>query len=426
VAPVGVQGHVPHAARLATVDAAFRSLPDRYLGADPGFDSTYHISPCDLGHTWEVRCTSHGARMRKGATRRRPDVRISTDADTWMRLREGEFSGIDAFQQRRLSVRGNLDYAIGFEGLFRLPNGRPPLLTIRDVHVGRHRISTLTMGEGPDVVLLHGLGSTRASRFEIAATLGRHYRVHAPDLPGFGSSSKPPRGGSDARWFAEIMISLLDGLDIPDAHFVGNSMGGRIAIEVGLSAPERVRALGLMCPAVAWIKRGLHPIVRLLRPELGLLPHGFRRSTVASQLWGVFHDEDAIDPAVVDPMVDEFRRIYHSAGARFAFLASAHHLPRVAIRARRLLPAPVDAPAARSVHLRKPRFVCSGGVRPPRAPLAASGRAGDDRRVRPRAAVERADETGEMLLRFFARCERVEPLHLSARGLVRQRGAQAA
>jgi pimeloyl-ACP methyl ester carboxylesterase len=77
---------------------------------------------------------------------------------------------------------------------------------------------------------------------------------------------------------------------------------------------------------VAWIRRGLHPIVRLLRPEFGLLPHQFRRSTVAAQFWSIFHDRDAIDPAVGDLMVDEFRRIYHSAGARYAFLASARNI----------------------------------------------------------------------------------------------------
>ncbi len=59
-----------HAPRLAEVDAGFRSLPDRYLGSDPGFDAgfrslpdrylgsdpgfdvTYHLRLCDLGHTW--------------------------------------------------------------------------------------------------------------------------------------------------------------------------------------------------------------------------------------------------------------------------------------------------------------------------------------------------------------------------------------
>jgi pimeloyl-ACP methyl ester carboxylesterase len=182
------------------------------------------------------------------------------------------------------------------------------------------------MGSGPDVLLLHGLGGTRASFFETAAELSRRYRVHAPDLPGFGSSCKPALGAYNARWFAQIMLGLMDELGIERAHLVGNSMGGRVAIEIGLEAPQRVAALGLLCPAVAWVKRGLHPIVRLLRPEFGLLPHGFSRSMVASQFWSIFYNRNVIDPAVGDLMVDEFRRIYHSAGARYAFLASARNI----------------------------------------------------------------------------------------------------
>lgn len=321
-----MSGRAPTAERLAAVEAGFRSLPERYLGAEGDFDATYHIVLGDLGHVWEVRCTSRAARVRKGATRRRPDVTIATDAETWIRLRHGALSGIDAFERRLLTVRGNLDQAIAFEGLFRLPNGRPPLLRIDEVPVGRHRISTLTMGRGPDVLLLHGLGGTRASLFETAAALATSFRVHAPDLPGFGSSSKPALGAYDAGWFSDQMLGLMDQLGISEACLIGNSMGGRVAIEMALSAPERIRALGLLCPAVAWIRRGLHPIVRLLRPELGLLPHAFRRSLVASQFWSLFYDRDVLDPAVGELMVDEFRRIYHTAGARYAFLASARNI----------------------------------------------------------------------------------------------------
>src|SRR5436305_9459133 len=88
--------------RLSLVEQAFRSLPERYLGADAGFDCTYHIKLCDLGRTWEVRCTPQAARVRAGASRRTPDVTLTTDTDTWMRLRAGEFSGLDAFQRRVL------------------------------------------------------------------------------------------------------------------------------------------------------------------------------------------------------------------------------------------------------------------------------------------------------------------------------------
>jgi pimeloyl-ACP methyl ester carboxylesterase len=392
--------------RLADVETAFRTLPERFLGADRGFDATYSIRLCDLGHTWEVRCTAHGARVRKGATRREPDVTISTDAETWLALRQGEMSGIEAFERRRLSVTGNLDYAVGFEGMFRLPGGRPPLLQIHDLPIGRHHISSLTIGHGPDVLLLHGLGGTRASLFETAAALGQRYRVHAPDLPGFGSSSKPARAPYNARWYAETMLSFMDAQDISHAHVVGNSMGGRIAIEMGLMEPERIRSLGLLCPAVAWVKRGFHPLVRLLRPEFGLLPHGFSRNTVASQFWSLFYDRDLVDPEVGELMVDEFRRIYQSAGARLAFLASARNI---------YLEAPYGRHGfyPRLAELRPPAMFIWGshdGLVP-----AAFGR--HVRKWLPSAEqvtiqgcghvpqVERPEETNDLLMRFIARNE---------------------
>src|ERR1044072_310615 len=148
---------------------AFHTLPARYLGADPGFHATYHIRLGDVGRSWEVRCTAHGARVRAGASRREPDVVIGTDAETWLQLREGELSGVEAFSQRRLYARGDLDLAVGFEGLFRLPSARPPLLRIHRVPVGRLKLSTLTMGDGPDMLLLHGLGGAKSSFNDTAA-----------------------------------------------------------------------------------------------------------------------------------------------------------------------------------------------------------------------------------------------------------------
>jgi pimeloyl-ACP methyl ester carboxylesterase len=398
---------LPMEDRLGMVEQGFRSLPERYLGAEKGFDATYHIKLCDIGRTWEVRCTHHAARVRKGASRTAADVTITTDADTWMALRQGEFSGIEAFQRRRLGVRGNLDYAVAFEGMFRLPGGRPPLLRIRDIPVGRQRISTLTMGTGPDVLLIHGLGGTRASFFETAAALSQRYRVHAPDLPGFGSSSKPPLGAYNAQWFAQTMLGLMDELGIERAHLVGNSMGGRTAIEMGLLAPHRVGALALLCPAVAWIRRGLHPIVRLLRPEFGLLPHGFRRSTVAAQFWSIFYDRDVLDPAVGDLMVDEFRRIYHSAGARYAFLASARNI---------YLEAPFGARGfyPRLAGLTPPALFVWGAhdslVPPAFSRHVGKWLPGAEQRTFENCGhvpqVECPEQTNELLMDFFARTER--------------------
>lgn len=314
-------------ALLDEVEDAFASMPARFLGAPAGFDATWHIVLGDVGRTWEVRVTEHGARVRPGITGRKPDVVIGCDAQTWLDLRCGRLTGIEAFADQRLSARGDLDLAVRIEGLFRLPDGRDPLVRIDHVDIGGGCVSALQTGRGPDVLLIHGLGATKSSFFFTAAALGRHgYRVTAIDLPGFGASSKALTAPYHARFFADAVLDVLDRLDIETTHVVGNSMGGRVGIELGLQHPERVRSLVLLCPAVAFVKRGLWPLVQVLRPELGVLPHRFARGMVAKQLWDLFADPDTLDPATADVVVDEFLRIYATAGARRAFLTAARNI----------------------------------------------------------------------------------------------------
>ncbi len=74
------------------------------------------------------------------------------------------------------------------------------------------------------------------------------------------------------------------------------------------------------------MRRDLHTMVRLLRPEFGLLPHRFARGTLERQLCGLFGDRDAIDPQVADVVLDEFQRIYALATARAAFLSAARNI----------------------------------------------------------------------------------------------------
>ncbi len=175
---------------------------------------------------------------------------------------------------------------------------------------------------------------------------------------------------------------------------------------MALIAPERVRALGLLCPAVAWVKRDFHPIVRLLRPEFGLLPHGFSRSAVQSQ----FADRDLIDPAVAEVMVDEFRRIYHSAGARYAFLSSARNIYLEAPHGRhsfypRL--ADLSCPALfvwgshdRLVPSAFRRHVAQWLPSAEQITLENCGHV---------PQVERPEETNQLLIDFFARAQATEP-----------------
>jgi pimeloyl-ACP methyl ester carboxylesterase len=316
-----------HAQRLSRVEEAFRSLPSRYQGADPGFDATYQVRLGDVGRTWEVRARGEHCNVRP-SPRRDADVVIGTDAATWIGLREGRLSGLDAFAQRRLYARGNLDLALGFEGLFRLPGDRPPLLRITDVEIPGATIRSLVSGDAPEhVICLHGLGSNKASFFQTVSALTPDHTVHAIDLPGFGGSSKPARAAYDSRYFSEAVIGYMDAMGIDHAHVVGNSMGGRIALEVALSQPDRALTVSLLAPALAFRKRReLVPLVKLVRPELAAIPHPIREARVRAAFWGLFARPERLDPAAADVAADEFCRTYRSRTARIAFFAALRNI----------------------------------------------------------------------------------------------------
>jgi pimeloyl-ACP methyl ester carboxylesterase len=327
----GHSGRTPsislHGQRVRRVEQAFRTLPSRYQGDDPNFDATYQVRLGDVGRTWEVRARGERCIVRPSPTRD-PDVVIGSDAATWIGLREGRLSGLDAFAQRRLYARGDLDLALGFEGLFRLPGDRPPLLRVTDVRIPGATIRSLISGEGPEhVICLHGLGSNKASFFQTVSALAPEHTVHAIDLPGFGGSSKPARAAYDSRFFSQAVIGYMDALGIDRAHLVGNSMGGRIALEVALAEPGRVLTVSLFAPALAFRKRReLVPLVRLVRPELAAIPHPIRAARVRAYFWGLFARPERLDPAAADVAADEFCRIYRSRTARIAFFAALRNI----------------------------------------------------------------------------------------------------
>jgi pimeloyl-ACP methyl ester carboxylesterase len=313
--------------RLRRVLDAFATLPERYLGAEPTFHAAFQVRLGDVGRSWDV--LTEGTRCQVRPSAGRPvDVVIGTDASTWLALREGRLSGLDAFAQRRLYARGDLDLALGFEGLFHLPNGRPPLLRVTEVETQQARISSLISGHGEEqVICLHGLGSNKTSFFGTVAALAPDQTVHALDLPGFGSSGKPALAPYDAPWFAAAVLSYLAAMAIDRAHLVGNSMGGRIALELALGHPDRVASLSLLAPAMAFRRRReLVPLVRVLRPELAAIPHPLRTARVRDYFWSLFARPERLDPAAADIAADEFCRIYRSRSGRVAFFAAARNI----------------------------------------------------------------------------------------------------
>src|SRR5438128_2818801 len=179
------------------------------------------------------------------------DATLAADAQTWTAIAEDVRGGMDAYRAGRLTVRRNLHVGVGFlaatSGL-----SAPGRLRFRMVATRRARLSMMEAGSGQPVVALHGLGGTKGSFIPTVAALSGRFRVIAIDLPGFGDSDKPIGASYDARFFARAVSDLLDALQLDRAHLIGNSLGGRAALEVGLRYPDRVDRLALLCPSLAW------------------------------------------------------------------------------------------------------------------------------------------------------------------------------
>src|SRR5215204_2404819 len=275
------------------------------------------------GREWDAQLSGRRLRVRPARSSAKPDAEITADAATWQRLGEDVRGGMSAFQQGRLHMRGSLHLGVGF---LAATNGatEPGRLAFDRVRTGAGDVSVLSAGVGPNVVLcLHGLGGTKASFLSTVAALARHYRVVAMDLPGFGDSDKPIGAPYNAEWFARSAFDTLDALGVDSVHMVGNSMGGRVAIETGFMDRSRVRSLVLLSPALAWLRdRRWAPVVRLLRPELGLLqitPRPVVERVVRRLIPGGGKGWAAAG-------VDEFLRAYLTPRGRAAFYAAARNI----------------------------------------------------------------------------------------------------
>ncbi len=108
-------------------------------------------------------------------------------------------------------------------------------------------------GEGETVVLLHGggPGASGWSNFHRnVEAFAQRFRVLIPDLPGFGRSSKPFYEERIGRFNAAVLHRWLADLNVGTTRFVGNSMGGHVALQFALDHPEQVHSMVLMAPAL--------------------------------------------------------------------------------------------------------------------------------------------------------------------------------
>jgi len=303
--------------------AALENLIGRFNPDDidvPGGSARIRIEVVD-GEDFDVVIEMPEARIERADGD--ADARLTADGRTWARISEDLAGGMDAFRRGKLRVRDNLHLGVG---LLAATSGStdPGRLSFGRIATAGHEIAYCEAGVGPPLVCLHGLGGTKASFLPTLAALAPEgNRVIAIDLPGFGDSDKPHAAPFDAPWYADVVTGVLDAFGLETASFAGNSMGGRIALELGMCDAERVDRLVLLAPALAWLReRPWKWLLQVPLPRLGYIQPTPRR---------------LVDPVVrrlipggdrgwTAAGVDEFLRSYLTPAGRYAFYECARNI----------------------------------------------------------------------------------------------------
>jgi (E)-2-((N-methylformamido)methylene)succinate hydrolase len=133
-------------------------------------------------------------------------------------------------------------------------------------------------GDGPSLLLIHGVGARLDTWDGVVAALGGRFTTIRFDLRGHGDSSKPP-GPYSAALFAEDTRALLDHLGIGRCHVAGHSLGATVALRLALDAPDRVERLALLSAAAGRTEEERQRVMeRLAIVEHGIPGEHFRRS----------------------------------------------------------------------------------------------------------------------------------------------------
>src|SRR5271167_1014369 len=123
------------------------------------------------------------------------------------------------------------------------------------------RIAYRDAGDGPALLLIHGMAGSSATWQAIIPQLSKKFRVIAPDLLGHGMSAKP-RGDYSLGAFAVFLRDLLDELGVDRATVIGQSLGGGIAMQFAHQHRDYCERLALI--GSGGLGPDLSPVLRML------------------------------------------------------------------------------------------------------------------------------------------------------------------
>jgi len=117
---------------------------------------------------------------------------------------------------------------------------------VKYVDVGGFRLRYVVKGDGPPVLLIHGLGEFLETWIFNIATLSGHFTVYALDLPGHGLSEGPVADYTLGCCTHRIAVGFMEALGIEQASLIGHSLGGLVCLSMAIHFPEKVDKLVLV------------------------------------------------------------------------------------------------------------------------------------------------------------------------------------
>ncbi len=138
-----------------------------------------------------------------------------------------------------------------------------PLGPYEEVTLHGHKVGFQAAGEGPLLILLHGITSTSDAWRDVMPSLAERYTVIAPDLLGHGRSAKP-RGDYSLGAYAAGVRDLLAVLGFERGTVVGHSLGGGIAMQFAYLFPEYIERMALI--SSGGLGNEVHPLLRAADP----------------------------------------------------------------------------------------------------------------------------------------------------------------
>ncbi|MCZ6875718.1 MAG: alpha/beta hydrolase [bacterium] len=130
------------------------------------------------------------------------------------------------------------------------------------------KIRYLSAGAGESVLLLHGWGCSIESMTPVFDEFVKHYAVVALDFPGHGESELPPRAWNVTD-FMVMVLRVMDALHLDRPHIIAHSHGGRVAIKLAATYPDRVGKIVLVDSAGIRPSRRFKYYVRVSLAKIG-------------------------------------------------------------------------------------------------------------------------------------------------------------